>query len=204
MTLYHLKATFERLGNDVVQWGWGLSGDAGDLANLGALVEEFQLSWGAEVDPTHFPADMKHTLFEVFEATGGPAVAVAKVEPNFAMGSGATWGPEEVAVCVSHHVDTVRGHAPRGATYFGPFADGIISGRRPPAALSDELVAFSIAWHGKLELAGFDPVVISKWANTVERLAPIGWPVIGYSTDDAWDTQRRRGVDPTTRTYVAV
>jgi hypothetical protein len=106
--------------------------------------------------------------------------------------------PQEVALCLSFHAAPVSGVIParrRGRVYMGPFsnAEAGFAGGRPGATLMDNL-----------RDAGAALVVASQaaadWTWQVwSTVDAAGREVVGGHVDNAWDTQRRRGVAPNTR-----
>jgi len=108
--------------------------------------------------------------------------------------------PDEVALCLSFHANLVSGQPParrRGRIYIGPLGanartsgapnnrpDSAFIGRLAAAAtdLVDGANAASVPWVVHSEAAGDDFFVIAGWV------------------DNAFDTQRRRGVAATSRT----
>jgi hypothetical protein len=110
--------------------------------------------------------------------------------------------PEEVAVCGSFHGAPPRSARRRGRTYFGPFNDTALGNDPDPAGFGpsrpNDLLrqAIAVSQKGLLDsidaIPGFDWVVYSPTGGTTTK-------VVGGWIDDAWDTQRRRGVDPAQR-----
>lgn len=117
--------------------------------------------------------------------------------------------PQEVALCLSY-----RGVNPslppgrrRGRIYIGPLSfQGIQTAPtdpnpgRPLGTFTNTLRLAAVRLHTELLAAGWQWVVYSPTASGVG--APVITPITEVSTDDAWDTQRRRGPDPTRRDVV--
>lgn len=112
--------------------------------------------------------------------------------------------PDEVALCLSFQADAESGQPQarrRGRVYIGPFGrvalGAAAAGNRPAAAL---VTALANAGGGLLDAsqaaAGWDWVV---WSPTT---GPAGfpWVITNGWVDDAFDTQRRRGVAALART----
>lgn len=107
--------------------------------------------------------------------------------------------PDEVAVCLSYGATPTAGipiARQRGRIYIGPLNDnalGSASGdvvSRPALAFRDNLVrAAAKLWN---DAALYLWVVYSPTLNT-------SFPISHFWSDDAWDTQRRRGAAPTSR-----
>src|SRR5215211_3069161 len=123
-------------------------------------------------------------------------------EPNsyeFDVSPGASNGyPAEVALCLSHY-STRNLPSFRGRTYFGPFgtggstASGFAEGDiRPSANLQTVLLQ---VWERLSDPVVTDnlPLAICSQVDGVLRLSTNAW------VDNAWDTQRRRGVRATSR-----
>lgn len=111
--------------------------------------------------------------------------------------------PEEVAVCVSFHGEPPITARRRGRLYLGPFSNRALSGdtagggqspSRPNTGLTSAIAATFNALREELTGLGWTWVIRS----TVPSVNYV--PVVGGWVDNAWDTQRRRGVDPTART----
>lgn len=117
----------------------------------------------------------------------------------FTLATGQSTGlPEEVAVCLSYYGAPPITPRRRGRLYIGPLngsgassSTSLLPARPQPALVSDLCVAASrLAIYGSL----------AQWSIRsslpTENFVPI---VAGY-VDNALDTQRRRGPDPTDRT----
>lgn len=115
-------------------------------------------------------------------------------------GSGAF--PTEVAMCLSYRGVLVSGEPKgrrRGRVYLGPLSANAAynesTGCRPSAnlvsALSDAVQALSDGLDGS-------GVLHSVWSRTDDEL----YNVVQYWVDNAFDTQRRRGLAPTTKTLL--
>lgn len=200
MPIQDIRATFARAGADDILYTWGVDGPAADSAALGTLDQAFRTRY-----PLIFPTGtfediivpMSLVMWEAFPADGGPATGAFTPAVPFDVGTGVPDGPHDVQIVISRAVDTVRGVKPKGRQYWGPIRK--LSGARPLAADQQNLLDWSAAWHGDLQTSALQPVVVSRFANKVKRPAAIGFPIVGYSVDNAYDTQRRRGLDPTSR-----
>ena len=199
MALYHVRVTLGRPDEDNVQWGFGF--EAADeptpleLSNILAAIDASDMENSSALGLTPMTLEMA----EAFPAGGGPAVAVFSTGGDLTVGNGDP-GNADVALAVSLHVATPRGGSPRGRVYLGPFNSTVTGRARPLPAhqgacrqlVNDVLQAG--------EANGWEPVVISRREGGEERPTPVGLPIIELSTDNAWDTQRRRGQEPTQRT----
>ena len=100
-------------------------------------------------------------------------------------------GPAEVALCLSYYADDVANNngKRRGRIYLGPFA---ASGERPSAPVIAGVLDFGEAL-AQIGTAG----------NTTWKLdSSLGYLKIErIGCDNAWDTQRRRGTSPSSRTF---
>lgn len=110
--------------------------------------------------------------------------------------------PEEVAVCLSFRGVLESGAPParrRGRVYLGPLSTEVVAdtGRSIvlQAFIDDMLAAYEAAW-AELTDAGLSHCV---WSPT----DGVGRPVVYAWMDNAFDTQRRRGVPATSRTSVS-
>jgi hypothetical protein len=129
----------------------------------------------------------------VYELAGGQPI-FQKEYPNV-QATGAS-GPGEVALCLSYAtVDDPEASTGRrrGRIYLGPLTSGQVSAPRPGPALIEEVLDLGEA----LASIGFASAttwhMFSKTDNQSIKIESI-W------CDNAWDTQRRRGLDPTVRT----
>lgn len=128
-----------------------------------------------------------------------PRVPLVEAQITAGFSGGTVPLPSEVAVCLSYRGGLVSG-APasrrRGRIYVGPLGvnclgitgrpDGVVA-----TALQDAVEAFR---------AVLDPEPINHavWSRAGDNL----YDVVQYWTDDAFDTQRRRGLSPTTKTVL--
>lgn len=109
--------------------------------------------------------------------------------------------PEEVAACLSFRANLESGQPParrRGRIYLGPLSTDVMAdiGRSVLTGtfMDDMLAAYEAAW-AELTDAGLSH---SVWSPT----DGVGRPVVSAWMDNAFDTQRRRGVRATVRTTV--
>lgn len=108
-------------------------------------------------------------------------------------------GPGEVALCLSYaSVDDWETSTPRrrGRLFIGPLVAGLVGTARPGAPLIADLLELGEAFAA---VGGAD-AAWHLWSPTDGVSAPIE----SISVDNAWDTQRRRGLEPTARTVVDV
>jgi len=103
--------------------------------------------------------------------------------------------PSEVALCVSFESQKLNGVSQasrRGRIYFGPLATNIVSDGRPNNAA---MITMGTAFQTMVFDALSSGNVLGVWSTKLQTFAPFanGW------IDNAFDTQRRRGVEPTSR-----
>lgn len=109
--------------------------------------------------------------------------------------------PSEVACCLSYQAEGVSGIPQarrRGRIYLGPFSDLAaerISNESRPKEVMREEIALAAERLQALNDTGIYWTVFS----TVSGAPAIGPEVTNGWVDNAWDTQRRRGVDTTAR-----
>lgn len=129
-------------------------------------------------------------LYDMGDALPRQAKSVKK-----AAGLDTESGPREVALCLSFFADT---NVPtrRGRVYFGPFDGGQTGTGRPSTNLRNALIDVGQLFSG---LGGAN-VDWSQYSQKLARAVRISdlW------VDDEWDTQRRRGVQSTTRARATI
>lgn len=118
-----------------------------------------------------------------------PREPVASVSWLECLGVRSTNGPAEVALCLSYYADR-NFPRNRGRMYFGPWGNGGMFSR-PPAQAQEALATLAEGLSG---LGG----VNTQWVQHSPRDARFS-NVTDYWIDDAWDTQRRRGLKATSR-----
>lgn len=105
--------------------------------------------------------------------------------------------PSEVALCLSYHGAPVSGESQarrRGRIYLGPFTEAMNSAEgRPGSGQMDTILGAAAEL-----LAASQASTTWEWV-VYSRVADATTPVVGGWVDDAWDTQRRRGVARTER-----
>lgn len=129
--------------------------------------------------------------------TGNPRTPTIRTMALGAAGAAAGL-PEEVAVCLSYSGAPPAGPRRRGRIYLGPLVTTVLD-----AATSAVPARPNTTFIQNLKIAGAELAAnvgpSPRWCirSTVpdENFVPIAF---GY-VDDAFDTQRRRGVDPTSR-----
>lgn len=110
--------------------------------------------------------------------------------------------PSEVAICLSFQGTKASGYPQarrRGRVYLGPLLNSINSSSRPSSGARSQIADAAVTLCTNLKGAG-NPGYFGVWSHVDGALIIVdnGW------IDDSFDTQRRRGVQPTTRqTWVA-
>jgi hypothetical protein len=127
---------------------------------------------------------------KVYEpGVGGPVYTT----PSVAFGGNGE-APGEVAMCLSYYADDQANtnKRRRGRIYLGPMS--LVASDRPSAAKIAEVLAFgeSLAQIGLA--TGVTWKMYSKANNSYHKIERI-------AVDNAWDTQRRRGLSPTVREF---
>lgn len=134
---------------------------------------------------------------------GDPQPRVPRVERTFTLAaSGSTSAlPEEVAVCLSYKGAAGSGLNPaarRGRMFWGPLSASAGTPLATPptrpdlTAIAVDYFAAAAAMATELDTDGLRWVVYSPTYEVSTEVAEL-W------VDNAWDTQRRRGLDATTR-----
>lgn len=166
-------------------------------ADILAALEVFYQVWD-----DFMPAELTGTGVVKFYDRGDatPRVPWLVDTISFTPGAGIPL-PTEVAMCLSIAAAPVSGVAAarrRGRLYLGPWtadALGNATGQRgrPKTSLTDLVAAGAGALKDASDASGDWTWHIWSPTDGVGREVNNGW------VDNAWDTQRRRGVDPTTR-----
>lgn len=114
--------------------------------------------------------------------------------------------PAEVAICLSYRAPLVSGTNPRrrrGRIYIGPLSQGAVSGATAGDARPDTAMTAAILNAAKGSL--MEDVGVGDWAVASEPEAggPLTLvPITHCWVDNAFDTQKRRGGKPTSRTTI--
>lgn len=158
-----------------------------------------------EVTPLYSELMGGDITFKAYDlADPEPRAPVGTIVSPWPGGAGSNPLPEEVAFCLSFQAVEASGSPMarrRGRVYLGPFgttAAGETAGRSAPDA------AVGLACQAGIEAAhtiwdtGETPHCVWSRVDDVFR------PVVSYFYDNAWDTQRRRGPRPTSRTTFSV
>lgn len=148
-----------------------------------------------------------HKLYEMSDPE--PRIPRVQTGQDIVPGSGAL--VNEVAVCLSFrgaYESGLPNARRRGRVYIGPLAEGAqgpSTPKRPSDNIRTALLAGAQALKGALDGTPWDWVVYSPTtAGISPGAAGAGFPVVQAWVDDAFDTQRRRGVAPTMRTTAVI
>nr|CRY97356.1 hypothetical protein [uncultured prokaryote] len=143
-------------------------------------------------------AQLNHEIISYGRTDPEPRIPLKRTVFSFATATSGVPMPSEAALCLSFQAGKVSGGNQarrRGRVYLGPFSSTYLGGDgRPSSGLitiikdfGDDLLAASIA---------SDPVFTWQVYSTVNESSvdvTEGW------VDNAWDTQRRRGLEPSSR-----
>jgi hypothetical protein len=127
--------------------------------------------------------------------TPGVNAAGPSFQKDYSFPGGGSPGPAETAICLSYAtVDNPDASLPRrrGRVYLGPLAASATNAARPDATLRDYVLDFG----EKLAQVGFASNTTWKMRSKLDNLYI---KIESIWCDDAWDTQRRRGLSPTLR-----
>jgi hypothetical protein len=159
-----------------------------------AALAEFVDAWSTTATLNSLmQGDYELDTVQVYDvAAGGPPIDEVLAASTDRLSPSGASGPQEVQICVTRWVGDSLGRPTKlGRWYFGPVAHGAMNAARPSSTNRQIILNFQEKLHNNLDLINYVPVVDSKGDLHVPR------PIVQYSVDDAWDTQRRRGVDPT-------
>jgi hypothetical protein len=207
------------------------SGD-GDTAALALAVRNFfmQPETGASTESLYVEflgtsiaaLDASIKVYRMSDPTPRSPIYSTTYSPTTVSGGSAQPDtiPTEVAMCLSYHsafpgdsggmvvapgatkISAVGRH--RGRIYIGPISSSATdTDGRPKVLLGDKLIRIARRLYAEATAEGFEWCVFSP-TNTKHSGTPIGAVIATISYDDAWDTQRRRGKQPTVRNSFAV
>jgi len=116
-------------------------------------------------------------------------------QKDYAFPGGGAPGPAEVALCLSYAtVDNPDASLPRrrGRIYVGPLAASAMNANRPDPTMRDFILDFG----ERLAQVGIGTGTTWKMHSKIDNVYA---KIESIWCDDAWDTQRRRGLSPTLR-----
>lgn len=201
------------------------SGD-GDMAGLATAIKDF-FTGHEEVAGTSYPSlydkylggsifgtEAKIKMYKLTDAKPRPIVYQTSYTTPSA--TGADTVPTEVAMCLSYHSlpgswGTETALAPaltanpvgrhRGRIYVGPVRSACLdTNGRPVQDFADMLRRLALRMYATAFALDFQWCIYSPTLTTQAGGVPQGSTIQAFSTDDAWDTQRRRGKQPTAKT----
>lgn len=170
-------------------------GDDGNPAIVGAWETFMRIFTGSMAGRV---AQTGHTLTAYDMADPEPRVPIWEVGWTFDAAPSGNALPTEVALCVSFQASKVSGSPQarrRGRLYLGPFEDAVNTDGRPGSSFVTGAANGLKAFAEDLA-AGFCSLLVYSRVDEIGRTAINGW------VDNAFDTQRRRGLDPTVKTAV--
>lgn len=131
-----------------------------------------------------------------------PRVPVADITLGLSSAEQTTNLPGECALCLSFQAQRISGQSQarrRGRVYLGPFGSvaNVSSTGRPDSTMITTILAGAEALRTAMGSTIASWVVISQPKPTMPITSSV---VTGGWIDNAWDTQRRRGLQPLTRT----
>lgn len=178
---------------------------ASDLAvefdNARDSIERFYetASVGANAIQTYLSAFLAGTATVKFYNMADPTPRQLFASRTFSFTPAATFHlPPEVAVVTSFHAEYASGNPNarrRGRLYIGPLATTALNAATPglvDPTFQDVLVASTERLQSELQADNIEWVIYSEVDNAFRA-------VVGGWVDNAWDTQRRRGLPATVR-----
>lgn len=136
--------------------------------------------------------DVSGVTIKAYAGAAGQPVNVK----DYTASAGPGTGPGEVAICLSYSAqddpEASTGRQ-RGRIYIGKIVGGYTGDPRPTGALRTKVLDFGELLASVGTASNTTWMMHSKTDNAFRKIESI-W------TDDAWDTQRRRGLAPTLRT----
>lgn len=206
MTLTRLVVTLPYttgLPEDVAQNVWYADGSLSStlmLGEFGPRIVDFYNELNAYLSPYISDLDCTITAYDMTDPSPRAPVGVL---PFSIATSGTSSLPLEVALCLSYRAQHVSGVAPareRGRLYLGPWNSGALRSDVPSSRPLQELI---------------DDIAIAAAALLAENTSEATWviysptqggglPITNGWVDNAWDTQRRRGSEPTSRQPFAI
>jgi len=174
---------------------------ASDFDDYRTAFKDFYDDLAGLIGPT-IAQNGHEVKFYDLENTTPPNYPLAERVWNLASAPGGSSLPTEVAVCLSFQGQRVPGFPQarrRGRVYIGPFTTTANSSGRPSTTVMSTLASAAVTLCTNLKGAGL-PGLLSVWSH----VDGTGVEVTNGWIDDAFDTQRRRGIQRTTRnTWVA-
>lgn len=161
------------------------SSDANWQTFLGAIITSF--SSAGVLANSHFTA----TAYNMADSKPRPILATR----NQVGGGDIAPGPHEVALCMSYY--SARNlPSSRGRIYLGPLPGSVMGAQQPNSAYVTAVLGIATAIHTAAGAAALVWSLHSVKENNYQAITNV-W------VDNAWDTQRRRGIAATTRSKLA-
>jgi len=185
---------------DAVSNTWYFDGNAtlgsGDLEEIHAALSQFYTT----VDQWLSPILGTTATVKYYSMTDAPPRPVIYTNTIALTLGTANALPDEVAICMSYHGTFPAGQVRarrRGRIYLGPLTLGIsgtsVNSNRPSATAVSNIATAADTLLTASAAEPWNWVVYSPTGDS-------DTPVVGGWVDDAFDTQRRRGVRPLSRT----
>lgn len=155
-----------------------IESNADDIAALYQGIQNF------------YAGDITSLVIKVYPLAGGSPELVK----TYAFSGGSGNAPYEVAVCLSYYADDEANSNARrrGRIYIGPF--NAVGGARP-----DSTLRAMVLTHGE-GLAQIGTASNTTWKMR-SQTNNATYKIERVACDDAWDTQRRRGLAPSLREF---
>jgi len=193
---------FTGLPADVSVNTWSFSGASANettAAEVGAFLNTYYTALRPFLSPALNPEAVGIKMYD--RADAEPRTPFVTATYDLGAQTSTLGLPEEVAVCLSFRGVLESGEPParrRGRIYMGPLNTDVLAASNrsvvDPDFIDTMLAAYEAAWD-ELTIAG---LVHAVWSPT----DVVSRPVVSAWMDDAFDTQRRRGVLATGRTTV--
>lgn len=188
---------------DVVvnNWAFLMDPTAGaQVTELKGYLKTFYDAWSSNRSVLYVWEQARLKLYDM--SAPKPRVPLVDETIGLSASAGTTSLPQEVALCMSFQGVRVSGELQRrrrGRIYLGPFVTNANQGTtgRPDTTFLNQIVSAAQAFLNSTSTsAGIEWVVIHDAGGTPSLGATVhdGW------VDNSWDTQRRRGADPSART----
>lgn len=190
------------IGRDAIVNTWGffsMNAAAAVLDDIDGPLKAFYDGWANYRAGLAAWSASRLKLYDLSQPI--PRAPVADVALPLSGTEAATNLPGEVALCLSFQAARVSGLPQarrRGRIYLGPFASvaNVSSTGRPDSTMRTAILASAETFRSAMGGTATGWHVISQPKPTMPITSS---PVIGGWMDDAWDTQRRRGVQALTR-----
>lgn len=186
---------------DVVVNTWGFittPTDAGTWSEIKAMLKAFYDAWATNRSSLYVWENTRIKSYDMGEAK--PRVPTHDELLGLSSSAGTTSLPQEVSLCLSFQATKGSGlnqRRRRGRVYLGPFvtnANQGTTGRPDSTFLTSINTAAQTLLNTSNTSSGVAWVVISEATGTA-----IGNGVDNGWVDNAWDSQRRRGNEPSSR-----